>query len=111
MNDKQDCILTNREREVLCLVARGMSNKEIADYLCTSTSTVKMFIYQACIKLNVNNRAQAFITAVKGGAIGPTNVFSLEEIVDLLSSLEPELIEKFTRMLKLRLEQQKFILN
>ena len=111
MDDKHDCMLTNREREVLCLAARGMSNKEIAEYLCTSTSTVKMFIYQACIKLKANNRAQAFISAVRGGAVGAFDVFSLEEVVDLLSSLEPESIEKFTRLFKLRRDELKITHN
>ena len=109
MSNRHDCVLTNREREVLCLVARGMSNQEIADFLCTSTSTVKMFIYQACIKLRANNRAQAFITAVRDGGIRVFDVFTLEEVVDLLSSLDPEAIDKIAQLLKLRLEQQKTV--
>ena len=101
----QDTVLTQREREVLVLVARGLTNKEIANELCTSTSAVKIFLHQACEKLGARNRAQAVILAMRRGAIQTEDAFSLEEIADLLASLGPEAIETIAGLVKQRLEQ------
>jgi len=100
-----DTVLTQREREVLVLVARGLTNKEIANELCTSTSAVKTFLHQACEKLGARNRAQAVILAMRRGAIQTEDAFSLEEIADLLASLGPEAIETIAQLVKQRLEQ------
>lgn len=104
---RQDTILTQREREVLALVARGLSNREIADQLCTTVSTVRSFLYQACTKLEARNREQAFILAVKKKAIRVSEVFSLGELVELLASVEPEIIEKIARLLRQRFEHER----
>jgi len=101
----QDTVLTQREREVLVLVARGLTNKEIGNELCTSTSAVKTFLHQACEKLGARNRAQAVILAMRRGAIQTEDAFSLEEIADLLASLGPEAIETIAGLVKQRLEQ------
>ena len=105
MNRPQDTVLTQREREVLVLVARGLTNKEIADELCTSTSAVKIFLHQACEKLGARNRAQAVIFAFKKRAIDTKDAFSLEEIADLLASLGPEAIKTIAELVKKRLEE------
>ena len=107
LGGEQDSILTKRERDVLILVARGLTNEEIADHLCTSISTVRTFLYQACTKLQARNRAQAFISAVKQRAINVGEVFSLDELVELLASLGPESVEKIARLLRQKLEQER----
>jgi DNA-binding CsgD family transcriptional regulator len=50
--------LTERELEVLRLIAKGLSNKEIADRLCISVDTVKKHSYNSYKKLKVQNRVQ-----------------------------------------------------
>jgi DNA-binding NarL/FixJ family response regulator len=51
--------LTRREREVLRLLGRRMSNKEIARQLCLSTATVKNHVHSILTKLNVHGRSEA----------------------------------------------------
>lgn len=102
----QDTILTRRERDVLALVARGLTNQEIAEKLCTSVSTVRSFLYQACAKLEARNREQAFILAIRKRAIRVSDVFSLGELVELLASVEPEIIEKIAQLLRQRLQHE-----
>ncbi|MBT2287708.1 response regulator transcription factor [Paenibacillus albidus] len=59
--------LTPREREVLGLIACGMSNKEIADALVITEKTVKTHVSHVLGKLNVADRTQAAIVALKNG--------------------------------------------
>lgn len=105
MRKPEDTVLTQRERDVLILVARGFTNKEIAEQLCTSTSAVKVFLHQACVKLGARNRAQAVILAMTRGAIQTDDVYSLEELADFLGSLGPEAIQTIAQLVKKRLEQ------
>jgi LuxR family transcriptional regulator, maltose regulon positive regulatory protein len=55
--------LTEREREVLQLLAEGASNREIAQRLILSTGTVKKYVYNICGKLGVQSRMQALVRA------------------------------------------------
>lgn len=55
--------LTDRELEVLRLVAQGLTNREVATKLIVATSTVKKHLENIYGKLNVNNRTQAIATA------------------------------------------------
>lgn len=57
--------LTNREREVLILLAQGKSNKEIAEALTIAESTVKWFLTIIYSKLEVRGRIQAVTTALQ----------------------------------------------
>ena len=57
--------LTARELEVLTLLARGSSNQEIADALVISSSTVRNHISSILLKLQVENRVQAAVHAVR----------------------------------------------
>jgi len=59
--------LTSREREVLTLIARGRTNREIAADLCVSEKTVKTHISNIFSKLQVSERTQAALYAVRHG--------------------------------------------
>jgi DNA-binding NarL/FixJ family response regulator len=59
---------TNREREIAVLVARGLSNREIAEAVSLSVRTVESHIYRACSKAGVAGRAG--LADVLGGAAG-----------------------------------------
>lgn len=56
--------LTRREREVLGLLVKGLSNPEIADSLCVSRATVKVQVSSILSKLGVSNRAEAISLAI-----------------------------------------------
>ena len=57
--------LSNRENEVLSLVAKGYSNTDIADQLCISVYTVKNHISNLMKKMNVKNRSQLALSFLK----------------------------------------------
>ena len=61
--------LTNREQEILLLIAQGMSNQEIADELFITLKTVKTHVSNILAKLAVEDRTQAAIYAFKHGLI------------------------------------------
>ncbi len=61
--------LTKRESEILSLVAEGMSNREIAEKLVLSPETVKSHVAAILEKLNVSDRTQAAIYAVRHGLV------------------------------------------
>jgi len=63
--------LTDREREVMALVAQGLSNDDIAATLFVSPATAKTHVSRAMIKLNARDRAQLVVIAYEAGLVRP----------------------------------------
>jgi DNA-binding NarL/FixJ family response regulator len=60
-------ILTERETEIMCLVAKGMSNREISERLTIGEGTVKVHVHNIYAKLGVSNRVDLTLYAQKKG--------------------------------------------
>jgi DNA-binding CsgD family transcriptional regulator len=63
--------LTPREREVLSLMARGLSNADVAVELFISEATVKTHLARVMMKLGVREKAQAVAAAYQTGLVHP----------------------------------------
>jgi DNA-binding NarL/FixJ family response regulator len=63
--------LTDREKEVVALVAGGLSNEEIAAQLYISPATARTHVSRAMIKLNARDRAQLVVFAYESGLVTP----------------------------------------
>jgi DNA-binding NarL/FixJ family response regulator len=63
--------LTDREREVVALVAQGLSNDEIAERLVMSPATAKTHVSRAMIKVHARDRAQLVVLAYESGLVRP----------------------------------------
>jgi DNA-binding NarL/FixJ family response regulator len=64
--------VTDREREILTLIARGLSNGDIAAHLTLSPATVKSHVGRLLTKLNARDRAQLVVAAYETGLVTPT---------------------------------------
>lgn len=64
--------LTDREQEVLALLAKGMSNRQIADALSISEKTVSVHVSNLLSKLGLESRTQAALYAASSGIIAPS---------------------------------------
>lgn len=70
-SDRALSALTDREREVMTLVAEGLSNDEIAGRLFLSPLTAKTHVSRIMTKLNARDRAQLVVTAYETGLVTP----------------------------------------
>jgi len=64
-------LLTEREREVVALVGRGLSNEDIAGWLTISPATARTHVSRAMVKLNARDRAQLVVFAYEAGLVRP----------------------------------------
>jgi DNA-binding NarL/FixJ family response regulator len=64
-------LLTDREREVVALVGRGLSNDEIAERLVISPATARTHVSRAMVKLAARDRAQLVVFAYESGLVQP----------------------------------------
>jgi DNA-binding NarL/FixJ family response regulator len=64
-------LLTDREREVLAAVGRGLSNAEIGEALFVSAATAKTHVSRVMTKLNARDRAQLVVVAYESGLVTP----------------------------------------
>lgn len=69
--DDRLSILTRREREVMALVGRGLSNQEIGAELALSPATARTHVSRAMVKLGVRDRAQLVVAAYQTGLVDP----------------------------------------
>jgi DNA-binding NarL/FixJ family response regulator len=67
----QLAVLSEREREVSLLIARGMTNSEIAAHLVLSEATVKSHVNRILAKLDVRDRVQVVVLAYESGMVRP----------------------------------------
>ena len=106
---RQDTRLTKRERDVLILAGRGLTNIEIADRLYISISAVRTFLNRACTKLGARKRADAVVLALKQREIGVGEITSLNEVVQGLAPLGADSIEKMAQLRNQKLGQRAYL--
>jgi len=87
------------------MVGRGMTNQDIAKHLHMSIGNVKLFIHKICVKLGAKNRQQAVLEALQIEIISPSDMYSVEEIVGFLASMELETLEAVAQLLRQKLAQ------
>jgi len=92
--------LTAGEKNVLILVSKGMTNQEIAERLCISRGAAKSLLHQACLKLKASRRGEAFIKAVRIGAISINEAFTTDELVELLGALGPDTLQRIAETMR-----------
>jgi DNA-binding CsgD family transcriptional regulator len=103
---RQDTILTRRERDVLILAGRALTNQEIADRLVISVSAVRTFLNRACTKLGARKRADALVLALKRREITIDEIFSLNELIQTLAPMGADSVEKMAQLLEQKLRQE-----
>jgi DNA-binding CsgD family transcriptional regulator len=103
---KVNPILTTEERDILILVAshpgfKHLSNSEIAQQLAIPVTRVKTLMHQACLKLGADNRNEAVFLAIKRGEINLDELLPLDELAEILSSLDPEMLRMIANLVRL----------
>jgi len=96
---EQDNILTQGERDVILLIGYGLTNKEVAKWLCISATTVRNRLSQACSKLGATSRGDAVILAFKQGALSMSQYLTIDDIFRFLAPMGSETLEKIAQLL------------
>ena len=63
--------LTRREREIVALIAEGLTNRELADRLCISEATIRTHLTSIFLKLGVTDRLKLVVYAYRHGLADP----------------------------------------
>ena len=63
--------LTRREREIVALIAEGLTNRELADRLCISEATIRTHLTSIFLKLDVTDRLKLVVYAYRHGLADP----------------------------------------
>jgi len=103
---RRDTTLTKRERDVIILAGRGLTNVEIADRLYISISAVRTFLNRACTKLGARRRSDAVVLALKQREIGVGEITSIDEVVQGLAPLGADSLEKMAKLRNRKLGQE-----
>ncbi len=102
-----DGVLTPRERDVLALSWRGLTNAEIGEKLCMSANSVRSFLSRACAKLGARKKIDALVLALKRREISIGEIATLDEMLQLLDPLGPEAVERMAQLLDQKLAQER----
>ena len=98
-------ILTKEERDILILSAlhpnsKHLSNSEIGQRLGITVTKVKTLIHQACVKLEAHNKNEAVLLAMRRGEINLNELLSLDELAEILSSLDPDVLREIANFVR-----------
>jgi DNA-binding NarL/FixJ family response regulator len=93
-------MLTDEQRALIILVARGLSNQEIANQLGMPINRVKNLLYWTCIKLRVRNRIEVVFEAMKKRLINVREIYSKDEMAMFLSSVTLDELDKAIRLFR-----------
>jgi DNA-binding NarL/FixJ family response regulator len=83
-------VVTERERELLTLSCRGLSNREIADQVALAESTVKKLLHRSFRKLGASNKGQAFRICLRQGLINVLDLYPVESLINCYVPPVPE---------------------
>ncbi|MFC1924170.1 response regulator transcription factor [Chloroflexota bacterium] len=105
-DNRQDRILTNSERDVIILTARGLTNKEIAEKLFLSECSVRTFLYRAYAKLGAHKRAEAILLAMKQGEVRLGDIYTIHEMLQPIAPLGARSLKNIAQLINKKLEQE-----
>ncbi len=102
-------LLTLDERRVVILASQQqgtslLSNREIAQRLGLPVNRVKDLLHQACVKLGARNRCEAILSALRWGEVRLDELYSLEELAQICSSLAPETLRQIAGLMRRELD-------
>jgi DNA-binding NarL/FixJ family response regulator len=97
-------LLTHRERLMLALIGRGLSNQEIAEKMDISVSAVKRCLSNVFTKLGASNRAKAVWLAQWGGFLNNLDILPPEDVADIVAASGIHATEEYLALLEPKLD-------